>query len=111
MMDVKLYDSDDGRVLIMMGMTAVLIGAATWLLVASKLGLPVSTTHSAVGGVIALAITTKGYGSVKWSKVGMIVASWFISPVMSAIMSFALYMIVHHLVMKHPDSLRRAKLA
>jgi len=111
MMDVKLYDSDDGRTLIMMGMTSVLIAAATWLLVASKLGLPVSTTHSAVGGVIALAITSKGYGSVKWSKVGMIVASWFISPVMSAVMSCILFLTVHHLVLKHPDSLRRAKLS
>jgi sodium-dependent phosphate transporter len=112
MMSVKLYDSDEGRVLIMMGMTAVLIGAATWLLVASKFGLPVSTTHSAVGGVIALAITTKGYGSVKWTKVAMIVASWFISPVMSAVCALGLRLIVHHAILKHgDDSLRRAKLA
>jgi sodium-dependent phosphate transporter len=111
MMSVKLYDSDDGRVLIMVGMTSVLIGAATWLLVASKFGLPVSTTHSAVGGVIALAITTKGYGSVKWSKVVMIVASWFISPVLSALMSFVLRVIVHRTILNHEDSMRRAKLA
>lgn len=111
MMSVKLYEGDDGRVLIMVGMTSVLIAAATWLLVASKFGLPVSTTHSAVGGVIAFAITSKGYGSVKWEKIGMIVASWFISPVMSGVMAAVLWLSIYHLVLKHPNSLQRAKLA
>jgi len=111
MMDIKLYEGDDGRVLIMVGMTSVLIAAATWLLVASKFGLPVSTTHSAVGGVIAFAITSKGYGSVKWDKIGMIVASWFISPVMSGFMAAFLWLSLYHLVLKHPNSLQRAKLA
>jgi sodium-dependent phosphate transporter len=111
MMSVKLYDGNDGRVLIMTGMTSILIGAATWLLVASKLGLPVSTTHSAVGGVIALAIATKGYESVSWDKVGLIIASWFISPVMSAVMAAIMYLLVHHLILKHDNAVQRAKLS
>jgi len=111
MMSIKLYEGDDGRVLVMVGMTSVLLAAATWLLVASKFGLPVSTTHSAVGGVIAFAVTSKGYDSVKWEKVGMIIASWFISPVMSAAMSFILYTIIDRTVLRHTDSLRRAKVA
>jgi len=111
MMSVKLYDGNDGRVLIMAGMTSILIAAATWLLVASKLGLPVSTTHSAVGGVIALAIATKGYESVSWDKVGLIIASWFISPVMSAVMAAIMYLLVHHLVLKHDNAVQRAKLS
>jgi len=111
MMSVSLYEGDDGRVLILIGMTSVLIAAATWLLLASRLGLPVSTTHSAVGGVIAIAITSKGYGSVKWSKVGMIVASWFISPVMSGFVGCIVFLAVHHLVLKHSNSCHRARLA
>lgn len=111
MMSVELYNSNEGRVLIMAGMTSVLIAAATWLLVASRLGLPVSTTHSAVGGVIAFAISTKGYGSVTWERVGMIVASWFISPLLAGIMGFILYTCVKKLVLEHEDSLRRARLS
>jgi sodium-dependent phosphate transporter len=110
-MSVKLYDGDEGRVLMMVGMTSVLLAAATWLLAASKFGLPVSTTHSAVGGVIAFAICSKGYDSVKWEKVGMIVASWFISPVMSAVAGALIYSLLYELVLKHRDSYRRAKLA
>jgi len=66
--------------------------AASWLLAASKLGLPVSTTHSAVGGVVAFAVASKGYDSVKWDKVGMIVASWFISPTMAGVSGFTTYL-------------------
>lgn len=111
MMSIKLYSGDDGRVLILVGMTAVLIGAATWLLVASKFGLPVSTTHSAVGGVIAIAVISKGYASVKWDKVSMIIASWFISPAMSCLAAFCIYMIIKKCVLGHADSMRRAKLS
>jgi len=111
MMDVDLYSGDEGRCLIMAGMTGVLLAAATWLLLASKYGLPVSTTHSAVGGVIAFAITSRGYGSVKWSKVGMIIASWFISPALSAIFGFCLYSAIRFFVLRHEDSFRRAKIA
>eukprot|EP00811_Abedinium_folium_P000589 NODE_1053_length_2630_cov_28.610068.p1 GENE.NODE_1053_length_2630_cov_28.610068~~NODE_1053_length_2630_cov_28.610068.p1 ORF type:complete len:530 (-),score=75.69 NODE_1053_length_2630_cov_28.610068:1041-2444(-) len=111
MMDIDDYPGDDGRVLIMAGMTSVLLAAAAWLLLASKYGLPVSTTHSAVGGVVAFAVASAGYGSVKWSKVLMIVASWFISPALSALVGFCSYMLLKRLVLAHDDSLRRARFA
>ena len=111
MMDVELYSGNEGRVLIMSGMMCVLLAAGAWLLLASKYGLPVSTTHSAVGGVIAFAITSRGYGSVAWDSVGMIVASWFISPAMSCAFAFILYSIIRRFVLQHDDSLRRAKIA
>jgi sodium-dependent phosphate transporter len=64
-----------------------------------------------VGGVIAIAVISKGYASVKWSKVGMIIASWFISPAMSCLAAFCIYMIIKKCVLAHPDSMRRAKLS
>mmetsp|Transcript_72628 Transcript_72628/g.187338 ORF Transcript_72628/g.187338 Transcript_72628/m.187338 type:complete len:499 (+) Transcript_72628:113-1609(+) len=111
MMDIKLYAGDEGRVIIMAGMTSVLLAAATWLLVASKYGLPVSTTHSAVGGVVAIAVASKGYDSVKWDKVGMIVLSWFVSPALASFVGFCSYAVIKKMVMQHEDSFRRAKIA
>jgi phosphate/sulfate permease len=111
MMSVKLYDGDDGRVIIMAGMTSVLLAAASWLLVASKYGLPVSTTHSAVGGVIAFAVASKGYDSVNWEKVAMIVASWFVSPTMSGVVGFITYTITKYCVLMPENSLAHAKVA
>jgi len=110
-MSIDEDPGDDGRVTIMAGMTSVLLAAAVWLLVASKYGLPVSTTHSAVGGVVAFAVASRGYGSVEWGKILMIVASWFISPAFSAILSFILYSVIRYTVLRHDDSFRRAKIA
>lgn len=110
-MSIDEYPGDEGRVTIMAGMTSVLLAAALWLLLASKYGLPVSTTHSAVGGVVAFAVASRGYGSVEWTKILMIVASWFISPALSAFLSFTLYSIIRFLVLNHDDSFRRAKIA
>jgi len=111
MMSVDLYHGEAGRVLVMAGMTSVLLAAASWLLVASKYGLPVSTTHSAVGGVIAFAVASKGYNSVNWSKVLFIVSSWFVSPIMSGVVAFITYTITKRCVLMHEDSLSRAKVA
>ena len=111
MMDVDQYAGEDGRTLMMAGMTSVLVASGTWLLAASKMGLPVSTTHSAVGGVVAFAIASKGWGSVKWGKVGLIVASWVISPVMSGIVGYMTYWLLQRFVLSADDVLARAKVA
>jgi len=46
---------------------AVLIGAAGWVLVASRTGLPVSTTHALVGAVVGVALIAYGTGGIQWS--------------------------------------------
>ena len=74
-MAVDLYDGDDGRKLLIGGMCCCLLASATWLLIASRFGLPVSTTHSIVGAVVAFGIVSKGWDSVSWDKIGLIIAS------------------------------------
>ena len=54
-------------------MLASLLAAGTWLLVASKNGWPVSTTHSIVGAIVGFALVGVGFEAVKWAKVGTIV--------------------------------------
>merc|ERR1712194_447296 len=83
-----MYGDNDGRVLIMLGMTSALLGASFWLMMATRFGLPVSTTHAIVGGVISFAITSKGYAFANWTKVMLIIASWFVSPVFSGLTGF-----------------------
>jgi len=102
--DISLYEGEDGRILVIVGMTSVLFSAATWLLLSSTFGLPVSTTHSAVGGVIAFAIVTKGYDSVKWSKVALIVASWVASPLLSMIFAGITFTLIKKFILDREDS-------
>ena len=59
--------------LFMYGMAAALLGAALWLLIATFLGLPVSTTHSIVGAVAGFGILSVGWGDINWSVMGPIV--------------------------------------
>jgi len=108
---LNMYEGDDGRVLIMIGMTSALIAASFWILMATKFAIPVSTTHAIVGGVIATGILTKGYPSANWTKVGQIVASWFVSPAFAGVVGFGMYMGLHYGILKHEDSERRAKRA
>ncbi|MDF1879720.1 inorganic phosphate transporter [Sulfurimonas sp. MAG313] len=68
-------------------MTAALLAGGVWLNVATKVGAPVSTTHSIVGGVMGGGIAAAGFSIVSWGTMGKIAASWIISPVLGAIIA------------------------
>ena len=74
--------------LLIYGMLAALLAAATWLLVASRMGWPVSTTHSIVGAIVGFAVIALGVNSVEWEQVATIVASWIISPLTAGVIAF-----------------------
>ena len=63
--DYKCYQ--DNPALLMYGMTCVIMAVALWLALATFLKMPVSTTHSCVGGVIGMALMTRGRMCVKWN--------------------------------------------
>ncbi|MFT6675113.1 MAG: PiT family inorganic phosphate transporter [Sulfitobacter sp.] len=63
-------------------MMAALISSALWVNLATWVGAPVSTTHSVVGGVMGAGIAAAGLTAVNWSSMGLIAASWVISPVL-----------------------------
>lgn len=56
--------------------------AAIWLQFATVLGLPVSTTYSIVGAVVGFGLVSVGLGGIARWRIGSIVASWVISPVL-----------------------------
>ena len=78
------------------GMLAALLAAAIWLMLASMRGWPVSTTHSIVGAVVGFAIAAIGLEAVNWGKIGQIVASWVVSPVLGGAISFVLMMSIRN---------------
>jgi len=68
-------------------MIAALLAAAVWLNFATIVGAPVSTTHSIVGGVLGAGIAAAGWGIANWHQVGMIAASWVISPLLGGLIA------------------------
>ena len=90
------------------GMLAALLAAAIWLLIASVKGWPVSTTHSIVGAIVGFGIVGIGFDSVQWGKIGSIVASWVVSPVLGGAAAFLLMIGLQRLVLDTPTPLRNA---
>jgi len=95
--------------LLVFGMLAALLAAGSWLLIASIKGWPVSTTHTIVGAIVGFAAVGISVDAVHWPKVGKIVASWVVSPVLAGAMSFALFTSVQRLILNHSDPFTRAK--
>lgn len=95
--------------LLVLGMLAALAAAGVWLLIASRMGWPVSTTHSIVGAIIGFAIAGLGWEAVKWSQVGTIVASWLVSPLLAGTISYLLFRTVQWLILDRNDPLKSAK--
>jgi inorganic phosphate transporter, PiT family len=95
--------------LLVFGMLASLLAAAIWLVVASYFGWPVSTTHSIVGAIVGFAMVGIGFAAVQWAKVGSIVASWVVSPLLAGMLAFALFRSVQRLIFDAGDPFRAAK--
>jgi len=91
------------------GMLSALLAAGTWLLIASILGWPVSTTHSIVGAIVGFAAVAISVDAVNWSKVGTIAASWIVSPVLAATISYMLFRSVQRLILDTEAPFENAK--
>jgi PiT family inorganic phosphate transporter len=95
--------------LLVYGMLAALLAAAVWLLIASKNGWPVSTTHSIVGAIVGFAAVGIGVDAVQWGQVGTIVLSWVVSPVTAGFIAYLIYRSVQKLILSQDDPLEKAK--
>lgn len=95
--------------LLVYGMIGSLLAAGTWLLVASQYGWPVSTTHSIVGAIIGFASVGVGMDYVHWDAVGGIVGSWVVTPLLSGVLAFLIFMSAQHFIFNTDSPLKAAK--
>ena len=107
--DIEAAGFEDRPELLVFGMLSSLLAAGIWLLVASKYGWPVSTTHSIIGAIVGFAVVGISSDSVMWGQVLEIVASWVVSPVFSGTISFFLVLSVQKLVLDTDDPLKNAQ--
>ncbi len=95
--------------ILVFGMLAALLAAAVWLMIASTRGWPVSTTHAIVGAVVGFAMAGIGIDAVKWGKIGQIVASWVVSPLLGGTIAFILMMSIRRLILNTDNPFISAK--
>ena len=103
---------------LMYGMLSALAASSTWLYTATYLGLPVSTTHSIVGGIMGFSLVYKGVEGVVWNKTipdfpyvaGFvpIVISWISSPIVTALISAGIYSLIKYFVFKSEHGVWRS---
>lgn len=102
----------------MYGMMCAEAGAMVWIIVATYFELPVSTTHSIVGGIMGFALVYGGADAIIWSAsipdfpyvtgVVPIVISWITSPLFAAILAGMLYFFVRTGIMRRTNSTKLA---
>merc|ERR1712087_622870 len=119
--DYKCFDDSYMDLAILMYGNLCVVGAVgIWLLVASWAEMPVSTTHSCVGGMIGMTIVAKGSGCVVRLKetdadslyipkgVVGIVLSWIFSPLLSAVFAVLLFLVVRTAILRRSGSFGKA---
>ena len=90
-----------------LGMSFVNVGSGLWVLIATVLSMPVSTTHAVVGAVMGIGMAAWGPAGIVWdyNKGGFlsVLASWFISPVASGALAGIFYMVTKFSILKLAD--------
>jgi PiT family inorganic phosphate transporter len=90
-------------------MMAALVSAALWVNLATKVGAPVSTTHSVVGGVMGAGIAAAGMSAVNWPVMGAIAASWVISPVLGGVIAALFLALIKNRIVYRDDKIAAAR--
>jgi inorganic phosphate transporter, PiT family len=76
-------------------LVAVAVGAIGWLIVATRTGLPVSTTHALVGGLVGVGIAAAGMTGVHWSALATRIAvPLAVSPLAALALMMASYPVI-----------------
>jgi len=105
---IDRFDGKPGALMLAMGCAE--IGSATWLMLATKAGFPVSTTQTVVGALIGVGFASQA--SVTWGwgdgSVSQVAASWGIAPLIAGAFSAIIFGTLKYSVLERRDSLKWA---
>ncbi|KAH8425775.1 inorganic phosphate transporter [Aspergillus melleus] len=110
--DVDLFEGEP--TMLMLGMVCAVCASSIYLTVATKFGMPVSTTHSILGGVLGMGIAAVGADGIQWwggdvnSGVVQVFLAWIIAPVLSGCFGAIIFLFTKYGVMLHENAVVRA---
>lgn len=106
--DLQRFTPSPGVLMLVMGCTEV--ASATWLLLATKAGFPVSTTQTVVGALVGAGIASQASVSWGWmdGSVSQVAASWGIAPLISAAFSAILFGTLKFCILERQNSFEKA---
>jgi inorganic phosphate transporter, PiT family len=80
---------------------AALFGAIVWNLLTWRLGLPSSSTHALIGGLVGAALVQSGTGGVQWSGLWhKVIVPGAVSPVIGFVAAFGLLVVIYRLFLR-----------
>ena len=97
---------------LMYGFIAAMMAAAVWLTIATRYGLPVSTTHSIIGGIIGVGLVMEVQHEtslIDWEVVEKVALSWIASPVMGGLFAFFTFWVIRETILDTTDPEARAR--
>ena len=97
---------------LMYAFIAAMMAAAVWLTIATRLGLPVSTTHSIIGGIVGAGLVLEVQHStslIDWEVIQKVVMSWIASPLMGGLLAFFTFYIVRGSILEAENPIERSK--
>ena len=97
---------------LMYGFIAAMMAAAVWLTIATRYGLPVSTTHSIIGGIVGVGLVIEVQHEtslIDWEVVEKVAMSWVASPVMGGLFAFFTFWVIREAILDTTDPEARAR--
>jgi len=76
------------------GAIAAVLGASIWILLCTKVGMPISTTHSIVGAILGYGLLAHGAAGLNWSVLNTVFASWVMSPLLAMGIAIGVHRVV-----------------
>ncbi|ECZ8620300.1 anion permease [Campylobacter jejuni] len=110
---IVIFPNSLDSMLFVIIMLAALLSSGVWIFIATKKGLPVSTTHSIVGGIVGASIMMgllkfdgiQTLSMVKWSEILRIAISWVASPLLGGIVAYIIYSYIDKKILKPSEKL------
>jgi len=90
------------------GFIAAMLAASLWITVATRYGLPVSTTHTIVGGIIGIGMYIQA-SAVNWGVVLKIALSWVVSPLLGGLLAYLTFAVIRATIMNAEHPIDRAR--
>ena len=116
---VNLEHFEQDASLLLLGMVCAVIASSLYLTAATRIGFPVSTTHSLIGGILGMGIATVGTQGIHWVGDGkgsgiinggvvQVFMAWIIAPGLSGIFASIIFLITKYGVLLRQNPVRKA---
>ncbi len=91
------------------GGLAAIIASGLWVTIATWQSLPISTSHSIIGGMMGFGLFAGGPAIISWLTLGQVVLSWITSPLLGALLAYIIFNIIVKVIFNSEESFETAR--